>query len=115
MKLNQRTKGFVAFRNSMFAALALLVIGILISPAALLAQNYSGSIQGTVTDPSGAAVAGVTVTVTSPGTGASYEAKTSDLGAFSVPNLPVGKYEVRIKAGSFKEYIAKNVEVCTST
>jgi len=115
MKLNQRTKAFVAFRNILFAALALFVMGVIIGPSALLAQNYNGSIQGTVTDPSGAAVAGVTVTVTSPGTGASYEAKTSDLGAFSVPNLPVGKYEVRIKAGNFKEYVAKNVEVHTSS
>ncbi|HWY44492.1 MAG TPA: carboxypeptidase regulatory-like domain-containing protein [Candidatus Sulfotelmatobacter sp.] len=85
------------------------------NPASLFAQNYNGSVSGTVTDPSGAAVAGATVSIINPGTNASYSATTTDLGAYSVPNLPVGRYEVRIRAGNFKEYVAKNVEVHTSS
>src|SRR6267142_847514 len=85
------------------------------NPPPLFAQNYNGSVSGTVTDPSGAAVAGATVSIINPGTNASYSATTTDLGAYSVPNLPVGRYEVRIRAGNFKEYLAKNVEVHTSS
>src|SRR5258705_11194498 len=85
------------------------------NPPPLFAQNYNGSVSGTVTDPSGAAVAGATVSIINPGTNASYSATTTDLGAYSVPNLPVGRYEVRIRAGNFKEYVAKNVEGHTSS
>src|SRR5882672_2147759 len=85
------------------------------NPPPLFAQNYNGSVSGTVTDPSGAAVAGAAVSIINPGTNASYSATTTDLGAYSVPNLPVGRYEVRIRAGNFKEYVAKNLEVHTSS
>ncbi|HLZ13424.1 MAG TPA: carboxypeptidase regulatory-like domain-containing protein [Candidatus Acidoferrum sp.] len=93
------------------AVLFILVAVVALNSASLLAQNYNGGINGTVTDPSGAAVAGATVIVTNVGTNAGYTATTTDLGAFSVPNIPVGTYQVRVKAGSFKEYLAKNVEV----
>ena len=84
-------------------------------PFAAHAQQYSGSIVGTVTDPSGAAVAGATVTATNTGTNATYTATTTDLGAYTFPQMVVGTYEIHIKASSFKEFIAKGVEVHTST
>jgi hypothetical protein len=95
----------------MFCVLALW----LAVPWAANAQQYSGSITGTITDPSGAAVAGATVTATNTGTNASYTATTTDLGAFTFPQMPVGTYEVRVKHPSFKEFVAKSVEVHTST
>src|SRR6266404_141009 len=101
--------------RSVSASALLLCLVVLISSSAVFAQNYAGSINGTVTDPSGAAVPGATVTVISSATNATYNATTSDLGAYSVPGIPVGKYEVHIKVGNFKEYIAKDVEVHTST
>jgi len=101
--------------RSVIAAVLLLCLVVLLSSTALFAQNYAGSISGTVTDPSGSAVPGASVTVVNVGTNATYSATTSDLGAFSVQQVPVGTYEVRIKVGNFKEYIAKNVEVHTST
>jgi hypothetical protein len=97
------------------AAALFLVILVLCTPSVLFAQSYSGSIRGTVTDPSGSAVAGASVTVTNAGTDAVFMAKTSDLGAYSVPQLPVGKYEVVIKVPSFKRFMVKDVEVHTST
>jgi hypothetical protein len=102
-------------RRSVFAAALVLCLVVLLSSTALFAQNYAGSISGTVTDPSGAGVPGATVTVVNVGTNATYTASTSDLGAFSVPTLPVGIYDITIKAGNFKEYKLKNVDVHTST
>jgi hypothetical protein len=97
------------------AAVLFLVVLVLCTPSVLFAQSYSGSIVGTVTDPSGGAVAGASVTVTNASTDAVFMAKTSDLGAYSVPQLLVGKYEVVIKVPGFKRFVAKDVEVHTST
>jgi hypothetical protein len=88
---------------------------VLAIPFAAHAQQYSGSIIGTVTDPSGAAIAGASVTAINAGTNAKYTTTTSDIGAYTFAQLPVGVYEVQIKQGSFKESIIKDVEVHVST
>src|SRR5260370_32660037 len=96
---------------SLFCALLLL----LAIPFAAHAQQYSGTITGTVTDPSGAAVAGANVTGVNVGTNASYAATPSDLGSYTFAQLPIRTYEIYVKQGSFKEFIAKGVEVHTFT
>src|SRR5260370_28853284 len=96
---------------ALFCGLVLL----LAIPFAAHAQQYSGTITGTVTDPSGAAVAGANVTAANVGTNASYAATTSDLGSYTFAQLPIGTYEIHVKQGSFKEFITKGVEVHTST
>jgi hypothetical protein len=96
-------------------AAVLFVVVLLVSPFAVNAQNYAGSVRGTVTDPSGAAVPGATVTLRDVGTNATVETTTNDTGGFSFGNVSVGVYEVTVKAGSFKEYLAKDVEVHVST
>src|SRR6266700_1029826 len=101
--------------RSVFAAAFVLCLVVLLSSTALFAQNYAGSINGTVTDSSGSAVPGATVTVVNVGTNATYTATTSESGAFTVQQVPVGTYEVHIKVGNFKEFIATSVEVHTST
>jgi hypothetical protein len=114
MNSNRKKQVGVCWR-SFFAAALFLCLVVVFASGPLLAQNYAGSISGTVTDPSGSAVAGATVTVVNVGTNATYTAATSELGAFSVQQVPVGSYEVHIKLGNFKEYVAKGVEVHTST
>src|ERR1700684_3934956 len=93
----------------------LLVLVLLLSPFTTYAQNYAGSVRGTVTDPSGAAVPDATVTLRDVGTNATTETTTTDTGGYSFGNVSVGVYEVTVKAGSFKEYLAKDVEVHVST
>src|SRR6266478_8689833 len=88
---------------------------LLLSPPSAHAQNYAGSVRGTVTDPSGAAIAGAMVTLRDVGTNATLETKTTDTGAYSFPVVNVGTYEVKIKAGNFKEFVVKSVEVHVST
>jgi hypothetical protein len=82
---------------------------------AVQAQQYSGTITGTVTDAQGAAVPGADVTLTSAATGAVYKTTTSDQGVYSLAQVPVGVYDLLAKKAGFKEYAAKGVEVHTST
>ena len=79
------------------------------------AQKTSGEIRGTVTDSSGAVVAGAEVSATNSGTGSTRTATTNDSGGYAVLDLQDGVYEVRIKKSSFKESITKNVELHVSS
>ena len=98
-----------------FAIRALFCVQLLLAIPLAQAQQYSGSINGTVTDSSGAAVSGASVTVTNIATNATYTAKTSTQGNYSVPQLPVGKYRVDIEQSGFKQFVADDVEVHVST
>ncbi len=93
----------------------LIAFLLLLSSLPTPGQNYAGSLRGTVTDPSGAVVPGATVTLRNVSTNATLQTTTTELGAFSFPVVSVGTYEVSVKASSFKEFIAKNVEVHVST
>jgi hypothetical protein len=67
-----------------------------------LAQKTTGDITGTVTDQSGAVVAGATVKVENTGTGLSRTVTTSNAGTYSVPELPAGTYKMTATATGFK-------------
>jgi hypothetical protein len=101
-------------RALMLAALG-MIVALLANPGTAKAQIYYGTISGTVTDSTGASVSGAAITVKDVGTGAVYSATTSDIGAFTVSQLPIGVYEVHVKQQGFKEFVATGVEVHTST
>jgi hypothetical protein len=67
----------------------------------LQAQSNSGSISGSVTDPSGAVVPGATVTVENPVSGYLRTAKTDSAGHFQFGNLPFNPYHLTAKANGF--------------
>jgi hypothetical protein len=93
----------------------LFCVLILALPLTMYAQQYSGTITGTVTDASGAAVPGASVTATNKGNGSVYTATTSEQGVYTFAQLPVGTYDVSVKKATFKDFLAKDVEVHTST
>src|ERR1700686_3019367 len=62
------------------------------------ASAINGEINGTVTDPSGAAVAGATVSATNPDRGFKHPDKTGDTGLYRFGLLPLGTYEVEVQA-----------------
>ncbi|HEX8160595.1 MAG TPA: carboxypeptidase regulatory-like domain-containing protein [Pyrinomonadaceae bacterium] len=76
------------------------------------AQETTGTINGTVTDSTGAAVKGATVTLTD------QEKKvvvrtvtTGDEGEYSVPNLPVAVYTITVEAANFKKSVQTNIKL----
>jgi hypothetical protein len=87
----------------------------LFAVGAMAQTQTTGSIEGTVTDPQGNAVPGVTVNVTSPNLISAQSAVSDDSGRFRILNLPPGKYEVKIDANAagkgFAEFSKGDVEV----
>src|ERR1700739_1713382 len=75
--------------------------------AAAFAQT--GSITGTVKDPSGAAIAGATVVVASPERGITRSMETNSTGDYNEAALPQGTYDVTVTANGFKKFQAKGV------
>src|SRR5579863_8792441 len=71
----------------------------------------TGEIRGTVNDPSGAVVPGATVIVTLTGTDTTRSVTSDKNGAFDIPELAVGSYDVSADAQGFKKFVAKNVIV----
>jgi hypothetical protein len=71
----------------------------------LVAQESTGTITGRVFDGSGAAIAGVEVTAVQTDTGRSRKAKQGSDGSYSIPNLPIGPYEVTATHSGFKKSI----------
>lgn len=68
------------------------------------AQIGTGTIRGTVTDEQGAAVAGATVTLTNPATGATRTQTTNDTGTFAFTGIPSATYTLKVEATNFKVY-----------
>src|SRR5256884_8808141 len=77
-------------------------LGLLSYASLLSAQIITGEITGTVTDPSGAAVPGATVTATCTATNASRTATTGNSGSYVLSNLPPCLYNLSVSAQGFK-------------
>jgi hypothetical protein len=85
------------------AALALLSLFTLMpARAGAQSQASNGSIEGTITDASGAVLPGVTVTVTNIETGISQTVVTNERGLFRAPLLPLGTFKVVAELQGFK-------------
>ncbi len=71
----------------------------------------NGSIQGTVTDKSGSAISGASVTVISQSTGATRQGNTDDLGHYIINLLPVSLYTIRVEFKGFQKAETKDVKL----
>lgn len=88
----------------------LLACASLVFCAAAMGQT-NGAIRGIVNDPSGAVVPGVTVTATLTGQATPRTVTSDKDGAFDIPELPVGTYDVSAEAQGFKRFLTKDVVV----
>ncbi|MCZ6490364.1 MAG: TonB-dependent receptor, partial [Acidobacteria bacterium] len=87
-----------------------LVLSVILFSASLaMAQLTRGTISGSVTDQSGAAVPGAAITVTNVDTGIARSLETGSTGRYEAPNLPVGNYEVRASLGGFQTSIRAGI------
>ncbi len=87
------------------------VCAILMSTSMAAQTLGSGSIQGTVTDQSGAVVSSATVTATKTDTGQSITARTTSAGFYDLPNLEPGQYHVAVNVPGFEKLVQDNVTV----
>ncbi|MGC2161289.1 MAG: carboxypeptidase regulatory-like domain-containing protein [Silvibacterium sp.] len=109
-----RPEGRGALRTFRLFAYSLLVL-MLSVPLGLHAQQYSGTIVGTVTDSTGAVIPGATITAINTGTSTRLTQTSGGQGEFTFAQLPVGTYEVHVTQGNFKEFVETGVVVHTST
>ena len=92
-----------------------LLTMLLAIPLVLHAQQYSGTIVGTVVDSTGAAIPRATVTIINVGTGEKTPQTSGGEGEFTFAQVPIGTYELQVKQGSFKEFVETGIIVHTST
>jgi carboxypeptidase family protein len=88
-------------RSVGFCCLMFLLVALMSAVPSAWCQEVTAAIVGTVTDPSGAAVAGAAVKATSKDRGISYTAETNESGLYRISQLPVGTYDLRVEKSGF--------------
>ncbi len=97
-------------RNRSFLRFTVLLLASVFG-FSLSAAGQQATIVGTVTDPSGAAVANVNITVTSLDSGVARSSQTNSAGQYVVPELNIGHYSVKAQATGFKAQEQKDVSL----
>src|SRR5580698_9033209 len=92
-----------AFSKTKTINAAMLAASLLL-PAGLLAQSGAGSIQGTIQDPSSAAIVGCSIHVANQSTGGVNDTTSNSSGFYSIPGLFAGNYTVTFSAPGMKKY-----------
>lgn len=103
-----RTIGKIS-ESSVFTVAVLSTL--LLVPSLGRAQDVRGTIEGRVSDSSGAVVPGVSVTVTQKATNESRTVQTNSAGLYSFPLLPVGIYEISAEKAGFKRVVRGGIDL----
>ena len=90
--------------------LATVLLTVLVA-VPVFAQGTTGTLTGNVTDEQGGALPGANVTVQNTSTGFSRSTTADSTGAFNVPGLPVGTYEIKSELSGFATRTLKGIEV----
>src|SRR4029450_10021562 len=91
-------------KHGLFWALVLVL-----AAAPAYAQKFTSTLRGTVTDPTGAVIAGAKVTVTNEGTGLTRTASPTSAGIYSFAELPVGSYRIQVENQGFKSEVRSKI------
>ena len=95
-------------RNSTMRSLR-LILGLAAAALSLFGQGNTGSIVGTVTDPSGALMPGVEIAITNLNTGVSTPATTDSAGAFAARYIVAGAYRLQAAAKGFRPFLRDDI------
>jgi outer membrane receptor protein involved in Fe transport len=101
--------------RSVFAALLLAIAVVIAIPVDSYGQTFRGGINGTVTDASGAVVAGAAVEAVDTSTEVSHKTVSSSAGTFTFQDLPLGTYNVSASASGFQMEKIEKVPVTAGT
>jgi hypothetical protein len=91
-----------------------LSIALFVIAGALFAQENRSTISGSVIDTTGAAIAKAKVTATETRTGVKTTVNTETSGAYTIPFLPIGEYEISAEAPGFKKFVQSGITLSTS-
>src|SRR5258708_40068926 len=97
-------------RRSSWAVRVVLLIVSIVSLTAFVQAQYGASLQGTVTDKTGAVVNGAKATVTNQATGANQTTETSGSGFYRVASLTPGQYTGVVEPCGFRKSHAAQVQ-----
>ena len=86
------------------------VVCLLVSVGAAFAQDR-GTLTGTVSDPAGAVIANANVEARNSETGVVYPTVSTTAGNYTIPQLPVGTYEVDVTVAGFKKFARTGIKV----
>jgi len=102
-----------SFRDACFCVFVLLIL-VCAATIPALAQS-TASLTGIVTDASGAAVPNAKVTVTNKATGVSFNTQTDSAGAYLIPSLPIGVYDIEVTASGFQKALVTDLDLPVAT
>jgi hypothetical protein len=90
------------------------VFALFASVSVLLAQSSTQTIEGVVSDTTGAVITGAKVTATNVATGVTSTVSTNAAGTYTFPLIPVGNYDVKVELAGFKTGEVRNLRVETA-
>ena len=100
---------FSRIRPKLFLFLATLFVSVAMI-GTINAQSGTSKINGTITDQTGAAVPGATVTITNPATGFTRSVTSDSGGNYSFPGIPPATYRLEVQASGFSKAVNNNVQ-----
>src|SRR5262245_55684187 len=92
----------------------IIVLLLVVCAPILIAQTTGGTLSGTITSPSGAAVANAAVTVTNTSTNASQRVLTGPDGTFTISGLAPGTYRLEVESAGYKRSSQQSLALTTS-
>jgi hypothetical protein len=101
-KKNAKAEFYPTAAKSITFLSALLLLALLFFSPAAQAQLYSGTVTGTVTDPTGATVPSAKVTLVDQNKGYAFDATTDTAGRYSFRSVAPGTYKIRVEAKGFQ-------------
>src|SRR5271155_3776408 len=105
----------ISSRWGVVVVIACAILVMMLAAAPGWAQTFRGTIQGTVTDSSGAALVGATVTIHNVDTGIDRITQTNTDGSYLVPELQIGTYTVAVSMSGFQKAVTAGVVVDVAT